>query len=604
MKKQKAKFFFVLFSACSVIMFVISNLHAQIVPSPIIRVPEDYPTIQQAIQTASDFDSISVKKGTYDENINFLGKKIKVYSRSGKDQTIIKGDNTSSVVTFNGGETSAAKLIGFTITNGIGTSNYGGGIICTNNSSPLIKDNIITANYDASYGFENGAKYGGGIACVDGSNPTIELNTISWNGQKSGGSQGGGIGCWNSTPTIKENTIINNIARWGGGVFMENAPADFYMFRNSIGSDGYFIGPNLAQFGGGVYISYSNGTLEENLITENEAKSSYCYGGTQFLGLGGGIYLEYCDEIVIDEESRIINNEAELSGGGIFVMDSDKLIIRGSDVNYNKTWGRDDIYYTPGGAGIYAWGCGLEICYSTIKGNWDQWWGFGGGIFSWQCSSVSITGSRIEANRVHRSGAGIYYNNSNSVAVQDIVNNLIVDNIIFDPGFPYGKGGSGIFIELGAPIITNNTITKNDIQDITATTATGGGLYCVAGSAPVVTNTIVWENGLSLNVNPPEAREIYAEPGATLLVNYSDVWVPNYPNKWPGNFNQNEDPQFIDLSYRIEGGTPSISICIDTGNIGGPSAPAVDFELDYRPTDGDDSMTDEHDIGWDEYIPG
>ena len=43
-----------------------------------IYVPHDYPTIQQAIDAASDGCTILVSAGTYTENINFHGKAIRL----------------------------------------------------------------------------------------------------------------------------------------------------------------------------------------------------------------------------------------------------------------------------------------------------------------------------------------------------------------------------------------------------------------------------------------------------------------------------------------------------------------------------------------------
>ena len=45
-----------------------------------IRVPDDQPTIQAGINTATDGDTVLVSPGTYQENINFLGTKILVTS--------------------------------------------------------------------------------------------------------------------------------------------------------------------------------------------------------------------------------------------------------------------------------------------------------------------------------------------------------------------------------------------------------------------------------------------------------------------------------------------------------------------------------------------
>jgi hypothetical protein len=101
-------------------------------------------------------DTLLVSPGTYTENINYNGKNIVVGSlylttqdTSYISSTIIDGNQAGSVVTFANGESSAAVLSGFTIQNGKATGSFiVGGIHC-NNSSPSIKNLIITNNIGA-----------------------------------------------------------------------------------------------------------------------------------------------------------------------------------------------------------------------------------------------------------------------------------------------------------------------------------------------------------------------------------------------------------------------------------------------------------------------
>lgn len=587
MRIHRIQSFTVMIGMCLMFVFGLSDIDAQIIPGRIIRVPEEYSTIQEAINVASNGDMVSVNSGTYSENITFNGRLIKVYSRSGPDQTVIRGDNTTSVVTFENSETAAAKLIGFTITNGTGT---GGGVRCTNGASPTIKENVITGNQ---------AYFGGGVACVGtGSNPTIEQNIISSNGSTGGQSTGGGIYCFGSNPTIIDNTIIDNTATFGGGIAVEGSD-NFYIVGNKIGIDGGgYHHANTAECGAGIYLDNASGTLgAANHICSNRAEL-----GTALVG--GGICLIDCQNITIDDENQITLNYAPNGGGGIFAYVVGTLIIKGSTILTNTTSSNEGVFQAfPGGSGIYAEGCGLlEISHCTIMSNKDQYWGYGGGICCVENSNVSIKGNRIEYNQTYRDGAGIFYNNDDDLTVQDIVNNLIAKNVIHSwPQGPYAWGGAGIYIDRGTPILTNNTVTLNDFLTDNGVSK-GGGIYSTLESNPVVTNTIVWGNGLALNVSPPEAREIFIESGGSMPVNYCDVWMPQ--GLWPGNQNQNEAPQFIDLSYRINGTDTPISICIDNGHNDAPSWPAVDFELDPRPTDGDGDLEPVHDIGWDEYIPG
>src|SRR5512137_1820050 len=74
--------------------------------------PSGYPytSIQVAINDADPGDTVLVHDGTYTENISFSGKVITVKSVNGAANTIIDGNVSGSVVTFNTGEGSGSVL--------------------------------------------------------------------------------------------------------------------------------------------------------------------------------------------------------------------------------------------------------------------------------------------------------------------------------------------------------------------------------------------------------------------------------------------------------------------------------------------------------------
>ncbi|MFQ6616013.1 MAG: hypothetical protein ACE5HZ_04505, partial [Fidelibacterota bacterium] len=116
-----------------------------------IRVPQDHTTIQAGIDAAVDGDTVLVDTGRYVENINFNGKNIVVGSlyvvmqdTSYITRTIIDGDSSGSVVTFESGEDSTAVLAGFTLTNGLAL--WGGGIYCNASSRPHLVGLKISGN--------------------------------------------------------------------------------------------------------------------------------------------------------------------------------------------------------------------------------------------------------------------------------------------------------------------------------------------------------------------------------------------------------------------------------------------------------------------------
>ncbi len=195
-----------------------------------IFVPDDYTTIQAAINAARKGDTIIVRPGTYFENIDFSGKAVTVRSESGASVTIIDGSFTASVVTFQSGEGLDSVLEGFTITNG--DASEGGGICCYN-SSPTIKDNVITWNHSGRGGgmflyssvpeitgntidqnLTLSSWGGAGIFCLTGSDALISNNMISDNLSADGA---GGILCIDSSPPITNNIISGNRAQGTGG---------------------------------------------------------------------------------------------------------------------------------------------------------------------------------------------------------------------------------------------------------------------------------------------------------------------------------------------------------------------------------------------------
>lgn len=270
----------------------------------IINVPGDQPTIQAGINESTDGDTILVQPGTYIENINFNGKNITVASlflttqeTTYISQTIIDGNQSGNVVTFESGEDFTAKLYGFTVRNGNAGSwpDGGGGLYCSN-SSPKIEYVIFTGN-TSNY-------IGGGIYCWD-SDPILKNVIISGNNASH---YGGGIFCnYHSSPTLKNIAIVNNTA---------------------------------TSYGGGLCcMQYSNPLLENVTISGN---ISSMYGGGIYCHIGCDISLTNCvlwddsqPEIHI-ESGSITATYSAIEGGwsGIGNIDIDPLFVNSANGDY------------------------------------------------------------------------------------------------------------------------------------------------------------------------------------------------------------------------------------------------------------------------------
>ncbi|MEE8142575.1 MAG: DUF1565 domain-containing protein, partial [Planctomycetota bacterium] len=234
--------------------------HACLVEAGTILVPQDQPTVQDAIDAAVNGDVVQVSPGTYVENINFLGKAITVTSSDGPEVTIIDGNMNGPVVTFASGEALDSVLEGLQIINGSGNPDNpaprGGGIFCSL-SSPTIANNIITEN---SVGCPvSHSSFGGGIYC-ESSSPTITGNTLSNNISR----EGGGIYCIDASPIIENNIIHGNSCGPGGAV----GGGIVSVFSSSPWIIGNVITENGAILGGGI-ACVSLGLEANPIISDN-----------------------------------------------------------------------------------------------------------------------------------------------------------------------------------------------------------------------------------------------------------------------------------------------------------------------------------------------
>ena len=303
---------------------VSSTLYFQMSHLPVeIYVPDDYSTIQAAIDAAFDGDTVIVRDGTYtgtgNRDIDFKGKAINLRSENGPESCIIDCEGTESEphrgFYFHRGEGANSVLQGLTITNGYAAAymgDMGGGIYCYD-SSPTISNCTIRDNTSSFSG--------GGICCYDSSSTVancVIANNIA--------SSGGGLNCYESALTISNCIFTENVSEYVG------AGIDCSFANNVVVEDCHFIRNSAGSSGGGINLS-GEGTISGCTFTKNSA------------GDGGGLFCEYCNSTKICS-CAFVGNEVAYHGGGVRLYCAGNTILSNCTFNGNKADGY--------GGGIYC----------------------------------------------------------------------------------------------------------------------------------------------------------------------------------------------------------------------------------------------------------
>jgi len=394
----------------------------------------------------------------------------------------------------------------------------------------------------------------------------------------------------NITPTIEGLRITGGDAAGldgnGGGVYIRDATATIESSR---------IFNNTATSGGGLFLSFSPTTLNDNTISDNVAP----FGGA-------GVFLDF-------SAATISNNTVNSNnGGGLFLWESDEALVTGNTISYNTN--------NSNGAGLWSNGDNVTISGNTISNNSADWWA---GV-SVKGQNVRIIGNIISSNTAVNGGGGgtiggdvefigntVISNNADTggglyipdvTGVQTITGNIFSGNSAFEGGaIVLGGGnptltnniivdnhavnnGSAIHITGGVPFssLLHNTIARNSGGD-------GSGIY-IYGSTITLTNNIIADHTVGIYVH----FDASASLESTLWGN--GVWANGLDWDGAGSIITTDNlwgnPDFVDPDdgdYHIGPGSDAIDQGVDAGVTND-----IDFHL--RPYQAPD-------IGADEYWP-
>ncbi len=395
---------------------------------------------------------------------------------------------------------------GGTISNN-GANEMGGAFFVESGCTLVINKGTISDNFAGSSGKHNDQTKGGGIvtcgtvilgsgAVVSSNGKAGRIGNITYDVVQ----YGGGVAISDDgTLTVSAGAqIINNQAKWGGGVTIGECGKDNPKDRGTRSADnqglkftmtGGIISGNIAEEGGGVRVDWcyipglfemSGGEISGNTATvgggvyvdtnsvatmsggEISKNTATTGTGVDVDCNGGGVYVCKGSTFTMSGDAAISENTAVMRGGGVcnkgtFTMTGGKIQKNQSTNTGNKG--------TADGAGIFTSGTFEMNGPSLIDANYSER-GYGGGVYVLYAASGSctctITGGTI-SNNSSLCGGGIYVDTPDDVAM---TNATIIGNTARDGGW-----GGGIYVwRCGKLSTMTDMLISNNVA------GTGGGV--------------------------------------------------------------------------------------------------------------------------------
>lgn len=465
-------------------------------PAAAVIVPDDYPTIQAAVNavvggTLPDGTVIDIRPGTYSEfvTISTTAKSLTLRALNGPGTVTVNatGKNHSALTVWNA--TGTIRILGLRFTGGLGDAGGGtGGGMTLAGSSPAFED------------------------C------TFDGNTSLLNG-------GAGL-IWLSNPTFLRCSFTNNSARqFGGGLVITGGSRPTFVSCTFQGNTAGTV--SATGSGGAIHSNDSSPTLRGCVVSGNQAK--FAGGGIFHLGIfgsaNGTATLRVEDsEVSGNTASRASAGSNPAEGGGINIEDNALGRIVRSRVKNNVA---------NTGGGLNAYRARYEIESSIVEGNQapdpNNVGGFGGGIqassnntsLPLRQASTVVVNDTVVRNNTARIGGGIFVGGDDVCAGQTCTDatatkaSLSLTASLVD-GNTSTKQAGGIYGTRSTITVSGGLVSRNKNN---AGDGFGGGFMLVRGTSATLTGAHVAANEAS-----QFGGGIFADVNATLSVSGSSIY--------------------------------------------------------------------------------
>lgn len=311
-------------------------------PSGEVFVPDQFDSIQAAIDAAPSSGRIVVFSGIYEESLSTIGKNLWLEASGSAGSVILDGRGEFQLIRFIMGEGPSSGMDGFLLRDGFGTS---GGCMQVSSAAPTLRNLRFQQCYAESsggaislyssaqltdislLGNRTGANGLGGGISITGGAPTLTRVQVTGNSANNGG----GIYLSGGTPQLENLLIQGNQATLGGGLMHVGAATSARVSQATVHA-------NTATSGAGIFVSSGTLTLTNSLVTGNL--------GPLGAGLGARVDGQYLLSQVNVWSNHGANVAAEvedlLEAPGYLSVDP--RYIRFSD---DAQWDNDDLHLRP-----------------------------------------------------------------------------------------------------------------------------------------------------------------------------------------------------------------------------------------------------------------